>query len=486
MRVLLVSMPDTVHSFDCFMRLPNGALVSLAGNLPGHDVRVLDLVGRSRRAHALLIEALRTFQPQVLGLTAMTFQFGSLLDLARCARAERPAMHIVAGGFHASLTAACFAEVYPDTVLDSIVRGEGEATLRELVTILEAGMRDLASVPGLSWRDAGVWRHNPARPLLALQDIALPCRAARLTTRFPSIGGRCDTLETSRGCVHACTFCSIHAMSGAHFRAFPLARIIEDLQALRARGAQLIMLTDDNLACAPDHWRAVCEAICRHNFNTMRFVAQVGAAPLAAHPDIVALMARANMRVVFVGMESMRNARLATAHKPATPEINRRAVEHLRRHGIAVIAGLIAGFPDDTRETIRADAAAVRCLRPDTFSMQILTPYPKTPLRAQLMRDQLVTCHDFDRYDGVHSNVRTHALSQVELQRCVTRATFRAILSPAFMLRNRLLHMMPYRIVRAQLTSFFYDIGKLLFGDRWCTHYAPRHPVTTVNASRAA
>jgi radical SAM superfamily enzyme YgiQ (UPF0313 family) len=197
-------------------------------------------------------------------------------------------------------------------------------------------------------------------------------------------------------------------------------------------------------------------------------------------------MARANMRIVFVGMESMRTARLATAHKPATPEINRHAIENLQRNGIAVIAGLIAGFPDDTRATIRADAAAVRRLRPDAFSMQILTPYPKTPVRAQLMRDQLVTCHDFDRYDGVHANVRTCTLAQTALQRCVTRATFRAILSPAFMLRNRLLHMMPCGIVRAQLASFFYDIGKLLFGDRWGTRYAPRHPATTVNASRAA
>jgi len=416
----------------------------------------------------------------------MTFQFNSLLDLARCARAELPDVQIVAGGFHTSLTAACFVEVYPDTVLDCIVRDEGEATLRELLTALAAGAHDLSSVPGLSWRDAGVWRHNSPRPLLPLADIALPCRAARLVTQFPSMGGLCDTLETSRGCMHACTFCSIYAMYGRQHRVFPVARILEDLRELRARGVKLIMITDDNMACDPAHWRAVCEAICSHNFNTMRFVVQVGAAPLAAHPDIVALMARANMRIVFVGMESMRSARLAAVHKPATPEINRRAIENLRRNGIAAIAGLIAGFPDDTRATICTDAAAVRRLRPDVFSMQVLTPYPRTALRAQLMHAQLVTCHDFDRYDGMHATIRTHTLSQTALQCCVTRATFRAILSPTFIVRNRLVRMMPFGIVRAQLTSFMYDIGKLLFGDRWGTRYTPRHPVTQANAARVA
>lgn len=486
MRVLLVSMPDTAHAFDSFMRLPSGALASLAGNLPGHDVRILDLVGRPWRAHALLCDALRAFQPQVLGLTAMTFQFGSLLDLARSARARIPNLTIVAGGFHISLIGDRVADEYPDTPLDFIVRGEGEVTFRELLAALAAGTRAYAPILGLSWRSKDGWRHNPPRPLAPLDALALPNRGARLITRFLSVDGPCDTLETSRGCPHACTFCSIHAMYGAQQRVFPLARIEEDLRCLQRRGARFVMITDDNLACNPPHWRAVCELICRMGLTRMRFVVQLGAQPLAAQPEIVALMARAHLNVVFVGMESLQDTRLSLMHKPATAEINRRAVEHLQRNGIAVIAGLIAGFPHDTRASIHADAVAARRLRPDSFSMQILTPVPGTAVRAQLLQQNLVTCFDYDRYDGVHANVRTHTLSQAALQRCVVRETFRTILSPAFIARNRLLRMMPFGIIRAQLTSFFYDLGKLLFGERWGTRYTPRHPATRAKASRAA
>ena len=44
MRVLLLAMPDTGQFIDFFTRLPNLAIISLAGNLPGHEVRALDLV----------------------------------------------------------------------------------------------------------------------------------------------------------------------------------------------------------------------------------------------------------------------------------------------------------------------------------------------------------------------------------------------------------------------------------------------------------
>ena len=44
MRILLVSMPDTVSAFDGLVEYPNMGLCSIAGNLDDCDVKVLDLV----------------------------------------------------------------------------------------------------------------------------------------------------------------------------------------------------------------------------------------------------------------------------------------------------------------------------------------------------------------------------------------------------------------------------------------------------------
>ena len=48
MRVLLLAMPDVASSFDRVMRMPNLGLMSLAANVEGAEVRILDLVPRRR------------------------------------------------------------------------------------------------------------------------------------------------------------------------------------------------------------------------------------------------------------------------------------------------------------------------------------------------------------------------------------------------------------------------------------------------------
>ncbi len=82
MRILLMAMPDTVDFVDNTTRIPNLALVSLAGNLPDHEVKVMDLVAYRPHIRQAVEEILASFRPQLVGLSAMTFQFDTLLKVA--------------------------------------------------------------------------------------------------------------------------------------------------------------------------------------------------------------------------------------------------------------------------------------------------------------------------------------------------------------------------------------------------------------------
>ncbi len=152
MRVLLLAMPDTGQFIDFFTRLPNLAIISLAGNLPGHEVRALDLVLFKPHFQAALRQALASLRPQVVGLSAMTFQFDSLLRVARFIRAFDPTIKLVAGGYHVSLMARELTADAEELPLDFLVRGEGETTFRELVTELEKPAPDLGAIMGLRYR----------------------------------------------------------------------------------------------------------------------------------------------------------------------------------------------------------------------------------------------------------------------------------------------------------------------------------------------
>ena len=105
MNILLLSMPDSFeHMPEIVVRMPNGALTSLAGNLdPHHRVAVADLILVQRRVPETVDRLVREIQPDVIGLSIMTFQRRTALRIIDRIRAERPQVRVVVGGYDPSL-----------------------------------------------------------------------------------------------------------------------------------------------------------------------------------------------------------------------------------------------------------------------------------------------------------------------------------------------------------------------------------------------
>jgi len=455
MRILLIAMPDTADVIDFFGKLPNLGLANLAGNLPGHEIKILDLVLYKPRIRRVLEEVLDGFRPGLAGLSGMTFQFDTLLRIARFIKGRNPGIKLAAGGYHATLMAREITAGNDDLPLDYLIRGEGEATFRELVAELEKPKPDLAGIAGLSYRRGSKWRHNPDRPLLDLAKLPRPRRQARQDQKFFFFDQSIDVVETSRGCPYDCKFCSITGMYGRTFRPFPLERILADLEEVRRRGARAVFFSDDNLTCDTGHFRSLCRAIVEHGLNDLRYATQASAAGLARHPELVAEMQQANFWMVFVGFESMTAANLAGMHKPTSPELNRRAAALLRQHDIGIIAGVIFGYPEDTRASITRDYREMKKMRPDLIYSQYLTPYPRTRLRAEMLEAGLVVnTDDFRTYDGFHCNIRTRALDRAALYQALKWQSLKSYFDPSLYGRNFFLRHNP--------KAFFRAIGKAM------------------------
>ena len=466
MRILLVAMPDTSEVLSCSTFMPNLGLVSLAGQLVGHQVRVLDLVAHRPKIRQPLLDQLRSFQPDLVGLSAMTFQFDTLLRIARFIRSTIPSVRLAAGGYHPTLMARELA-ADPSLPLDFLIRGEGEASLVELVDALQTG-RPPDAVAGLSYRAPDGWRHNPDRPLLDLATLRLPDRAARVCRGFHYYGIPMDVAETSRGCPFNCKFCSITHMYGHSFRPFPIDRIVADLRDVRARGTRAVFLADDNITFDIAHFRRVCQAIEENGLNDLTYSVQTTAAGLAQNLDLVAAMDRANIRSVFVGLESMDPRNLASVNKPTSPDINRRAAEALHQHHIALIAGIIVGFPDDTRDSIRENMRLFRQLRPDSIFALYLTPGPKTRIREELLAAGLVdNPDDFSTYDGFSCNTHTHSMTRVQLFRALKIEALRYALQPRQLRDNFYLRQNPRAVLASAAKILALDLYNVLTGRRY-------------------
>src|SRR5580693_7895495 len=131
-------MPDSFeHMPAVAIRMPNGALASLAANVdPHHRVAIADLILVQSSVRATVERLVADLQPDVVGLSVVTFQRATALSIARLVRTLRPAARIVVGGYDPSLAAEAY-EGCPD--VDFIVRGEGERTLCALLRAIEGG-----------------------------------------------------------------------------------------------------------------------------------------------------------------------------------------------------------------------------------------------------------------------------------------------------------------------------------------------------------
>ena len=427
MNVLLLSMPDSSeHMAPVAIRMPNGALGSLAGNVdPHHRVAVADLIVAQRRVRETVTRLVREREPDLVGLSVMTFQRHTALRIVELVRALRPSARVVVGGYDPSLAREAYTG--PTSGIDFIVRGEGEATFRELLRALEQD-GGYERVCGLSWRDGLEFRHNPDRPVqrLAREGLRLPRRGARVLRGYTILGRPSDVIETSRGCTFDCSFCSIVEMRGRNFHAFPLERVIDDIRDARAHGARSIFIVDDNITLDVGRFEALCEAILEAGLHRLEYTVQAMTSALADRGATLApLMKRAGFRYVFLGIENVVEEDLAFLRartKNTRRENGRRAgnatdaaIEHIHRNGMYVVGGLIVGNPGDTRASVEANLEFARRYV-DWPYIQHPTPYPRTPMTLELAAKGLIINHRLEEYDGTTAVVHTENIPPEEIE----------------------------------------------------------------------
>jgi anaerobic magnesium-protoporphyrin IX monomethyl ester cyclase len=460
MNILLLSMPDAFeHMPAVAVRMPNGALASLAGNIdPHHKVSVADLILAHRTVTSTVERLVRDLQPDVVGLSVMTFQRATSFAIARLIRSLRPQTRIVVGGYDPSLAPRAY-ECCDD--IQFIVRGEGEETLCELLRALEA-RAPFDGIAGLAFRTSGGpggFIFNADRPIakLAANPPRLPNRSARVLDGYTLLGRPVDVVETSRGCTYDCSFCSIIEMRGRNFHVYGIERVLADISDARRRGARAIFLVDDNITLDIRRFETLCQAIIDSGFDDVDYIVQAMTSPLAQHGATLApLMRRAGFRYVFLGIEnilendleflkaSAKNARREGGRTTGNATIE--AIEHLHRNGLFVVGGLIVGNPDDTRESIEANLAFAREYV-DWPYIQHPTPYPGTPMTRDFREQGLIVEEDVSQYAGTTAVVRTKHLESADVEFLRWRAErwmkvrhmpFAFLHSPAFVLRHGL------------------------------------------------
>lgn len=414
-------MPDVVPIIihETAIHLPNHGIACVGGNIDAdHDVFLVDLVRKRRSLKKYLSKVIGKIEPDLVGLSAMTWQYDTCIKIAHLIKELRPGTQIAIGGYHATLMYEEIAASEEAKWVDFLIRGEGEEVCRRLVNGLADG-DNLADIPSLSYKKGGVFSHNPRGANLDLETLKLPIRdRRRLTWGYHVLHSKIELIETSRGCTRSCNFCSINHMYGRSFRTYPISRVLADIDDIYyQRKTRWIFITDDNMVLNPARVIELCEAIIARNYKDLKIIVQADCLSMAKNDKMVAKMAAAGFCSVFLGIENGSKKNLSAAGKGDIVAHAQKAIDNCHKNNMMVIGGLIFGFPDDDEEAIRENYEFFKAISADSAYCQVLTPYPKTGMRENLLEQKLITNQtDYKKYNGLWANVRTRHLDSEELQ----------------------------------------------------------------------
>ena len=406
-RVLLINPPKKMPLLDWTMRYPPLGLMSIAAVLEGHEVEILDMKAEKTRRKDL---PRRLGSVDIVGITVLTPSFDSALEICRIA-GECGALTVL-GGVHPTLMPQVVA--YPE--VDIVVRGEGELTFREI-----ADGRPLGSIPGISYVSGSTVVHNPDRPHVDLNTLPPPRRdlVAGNKKKYKAFDQTLGALSTARGCPYRCNFCCVPKVWKGYRELLPI-EVVNEIK--RMDRTEIVSIVDDNFCQDMGRVEAICDLIIRERLDDRLYSVFSRVDSIVQHPEVVAKMAQANMRVVFIGIEAATQAALDRMNKKTRIEDIYRACRILEENGILIWAGNIVGNLDDTYGDVEALIGMNMELPIDISDFTVITPWPGTDLYQFAIENNLIDELDFTEYCECEPHMHTPHLSRIEIMELEIKA----------------------------------------------------------------
>jgi radical SAM superfamily enzyme YgiQ (UPF0313 family) len=307
----------------------------------------------------------------IVGITAYTSSAPRAYQIAKVYRDL--GIPVIMGGIHVSMM--------PEEALiycDAVVTGEAEPVWPKVLADFEAGR--LQRIYSSSWAELDVLPF-PRRDLL------------------PNAYYRWGSIQTSRGCPMDCTFCSVTAFNGRRFRRRPLESVIAELEQIPQK---MVMLTDDNIIGYGKEDRdwayAFFSRILEKRIRKI-FFAQASI-QFGEDPELIRMAAKAGLRIVFVGMESVNAESLKSYQKSLNLQrLNQNRFKELigaiRREGIAFLGAFVLGGDEDDRTVFDTTLQFIKSAHIDVLQVTKPTPLPGTKLWAELQKDGRILNQNF-------------------------------------------------------------------------------------------
>jgi radical SAM superfamily enzyme YgiQ (UPF0313 family) len=401
MKIVLINPPATYGNW--YKRPVLGlAYISACLESAGFECAILDAYFNSWSEEELL-QRVRDYAPDVVGITAMTHQ---ILKAARIASELKKQLDvpIIIGGCH--VTALPERTLAEFSAFDYAVCGEGEGTTPELLRCLEAGaLSGLDDLMGVAFRKGEEIVVNKPRPYLTSAELdALPFPAFHHyygQDPHALVGkGAYYVMLASRGCPYNCAFC-MRVLGKKDRRRSPENILQEMDHAIKHYGAHTFDFADEVFLFNTRETRELLEAMIERGLPDVIKWSGLVRANLVS-PELIALAKKAGCNRLEMGVESGDDEILKAIRKGITVEQVRKAVKIIKESRISLGTYFILGHPNETLRTMRKTVDLAAELNTDTIAVGLMVPYPGTKIFEMASRGEggyRLLARDWSEYD---------------------------------------------------------------------------------------
>ncbi len=309
-----------------------------------------------------LVDSIKSFNPDVVGLTVLMDQYGPAGHYAAKIIKENDAtIKIVMGGVYATMNSE---KVLEDSNIDFVVIGEGEYVFRELLAYI-SGTSAILPDKGIAYRDDKGKICNTGHSIRITDLDALPfpdyslidyasyisVMPARRSVDMPPKVPYARIL-TSRGCPYGCVFCQVEHISGKKFRSRSSENILKEIEWLKnTYGVQSLIFDDDNLFIDKKRAIAIFNGMVERGLQ-MPWVS-IATSAFRIDEEVLDAMVASGCEYIDIAIESGNERVLKDIiGKPLDLDHAKMIAKAAIDRGVFVAANFVIGFPTETWDEI--------------------------------------------------------------------------------------------------------------------------------------
>ncbi|GAB4483773.1 MAG: hypothetical protein OHK006_05940 [Thermodesulfovibrionales bacterium] len=361
-------------------------------------------------------QRIREERPAYVAVSAITSTAPDALEVLKTAKHVDAGIITIIGGVHPTFL--------PNEILlyghvDYVVRGEGEETLTDLLLTLNADMNP-SDVRGIAFRQGHRVVLTPERGFIRDLDALRPAWDLlewKDYRYFVMPGSRLGSISTSRGCSHACAFCSQQKFWKQSWRGRKPERVVQEIELLHGDfGVDVFLIPDEYPTLERARWEAILDLLIEKNLG-ISLLMETRAEDIVRDRDILHKYRQAGIVHIYIGIEATDQETLDRIKKDVSTDIGREAIRLIREHGMISETSFILGFPHETKQSIARTLELSKAYNPDFAHYLALAPWPYAEMYRDL-QPSIVSC-DYRHYNLIDPVIKPAAMEIRDLDRAI-------------------------------------------------------------------